>query len=513
MSDFNVKEYVIGSPASSRFKKLDNDRNAVLDRARNCAKLTIPSIIPDTGHSETQALVTPFQALGSRLVNNLASKLMLSLFPPNLSFFRLLPSAQVKRAIKDAQKTELLDEVEQNYMLIEQEMMRDVERQALRVPIFDALKSLIIAGNSLLYKTEEGLKNYKLTNYVVVRDYFGNIMEVITKEGLNRNTLDVDLVEQLSAEQQEETETDEIIDLYTRCVLRDGVWYEWQEVGEVFVESSEKTYKSKDELPFIPLRWTSINGENYGRGHVEQYIGDFRSLEALYQILIETSEVSSKVIFGKRPGTITEVKDLQDASNGDVIEGDLESDISVLRVDKGGDLQIPLNLVQDLTRRLEQAFLSANSATRQSERTTATEIRYMANDLEESLGGLYSILSLELQRPLAYQLLKDSNVEVDFNISDIVIVTGVDALGRNVELDKILQFTQIIQTLGSPDLILPKMKLDGFIKMVGNAIALDVTTLIKSDEEIQAEQLAQQEQQLAMQGASNVVEQETTQQQ
>lgn len=507
--DFNVKDYVAGSPAGERFKKLDNDRNAVLSRARDCAKLTIPSIVPDSGHSETQALITPFQALGSKLVNGLSSKLMLSLFPPNLSFFRLVPPAKLKQAIKDSGKDEIIDEVEKNYMLIEQEMMRSVERQALRVPIFDSLKALIVSGNSLLYKTEEGLKNYKLHNYVIVRDYFGNPMEIITKEGLNKNTLSPEMQESLSKDQQDAEFSEDIIDLYTRCVLKDNVWYEWQEVGDIFVDNSEITYSKKEDLPFIPLRWTAINGENYGRGHVEQYIGDFRSLEALYQILVETSEVSSKVIFGRRAGAIVDIVDLQEAKNGDFIEGDLEADVSILRINKGGDLQIPLNMIQDLTRRLEQAFLSASSATRQSERTTATEVRYMANDLEESLGGLYSVMSLELQRPLAHQLLSSSKVNVDLAISDIVIVTGIDALGRNVELDKILQFTQIIQGMGSPELILPKMKLDGFIKMVGNAISLDVSTLIKTDEEIQAEQSAQQEQQLAMQGATNVVDNQT----
>ncbi len=508
--DFNVKDYVEKNPAEARFKKLDNDRNSVMDRGRSCAKLTIPSVLPEGGHSESQALVTPFQALGSRLVNNLASKLMLSLFPPNLSFFRLITTATIKEAIKNTGKPEIIDEVEKQYMLIEQEMLRTVERQALRVPIFDSIKSLIITGNSLLYKTDEGLKNYKLQDYVIVRDYFGNPMEIISKEGLNKNTLSQDIIEALPNDTKEEGGSNDIINLYTRCILNNGVWYEWQEIGPTYVEGSEVSYKNRDELPFIPLRWTAINGENYGRGHVEQYIGDFRSLEALYQILIETSEVSSRVIFGRRPGAVLELTDLQKASNGDVIEGDLEQDVSILRVNKGGDLQIPLNMIQDLTRRLEQAFLSANSATRQSERTTATEVRYMANDLEQSLGGLYSILSLELQKPLAYQLLKSSKVDVNINYSDIVIVTGVDALGRNVELDKIIQFTQIIQGMGSPEMILPKLKIDGFIRMVGNAIALDVTNLIKTDEEIKSELETQQQQQLLMQGASNVVENETT---
>lgn len=118
-------------------------------------------------------------------------------------------------------------------------------------------------------------------------------------------------------------------------------------------------------------------------------------------------------------------------------------------------------------------------------------------------------MSLELQKPLAFKLLKESDVAVDVDISDIVIVTGVDALGRNVELDKILQFTNIVQQLGSPEMILPRLKIDNLVKMIGNSIALDVSSLIKTDEEIQAELQAQQEQQLAMQGAGNIVDNET----
>lgn len=121
-------------------------------------------------------------------------------------------------------------------------------------------------------------------------------------------------------------------------------------------------------------------------------------------------------------------------------------------------------------------------------------------------------MSLELQKPLAFKLLKESDVAVNVDISDIVIVTGVDALGRNVELDKILQFTNIVQQLGSPEMILPRLKIDNLVKMIGNSIALDVSTLIKTEQEIQAELQAQQEQQLAMQGAGNIVDNETIKQ-
>lgn len=490
---YTVDELLAQNSASKeKFSKLDADRSAVLDRARECSKLTIPSVVTDDGHTESDDLETPYQAVGSRLVHNLASKLLLALLPPNTSFFRLLPAPEMI----DLAKQQGADvELEKNLVVIEQELMKQIEREALRVPIFEAIKSLIIGGNALLYKTKGGVKSYKMANYVVARDYSGNPTEIICKEAVTKDTLPEDILTQLGQDPEIAEMTK--VTIYTRAIKKDGMWYEFQEVEGILVEGSDVTYKD-DELPFIPLRWTSINGESYGRGLVEQYLGDFRSLEALYQLLLEASSVMSRVIFGKRAGSVIDIADINEAENGVCILGDLEQDITTLRVDKGADLQVPMNMVQDLTRRLEQAFLVAS--TRDSERTTATEIRYMAADLEKSLGGVYSILSLELQRPLAALLLKQSKADVKSLGIDIVIVTGVEALGRNVELDKIRQFNQLIQELGAPDIILSRLNVGAYIDRIANSLALDTTNLIKTDEQIQQEQQAAQQQQLMQQG-------------
>ena len=488
------------------FSKLDADRSGVLDRARECSKLTIPSVITEDGHTETDDLAAPYQAVGSRLVHNLASKLLLALLPPNTSFFRLLPSDDIKATL--SQQEGANDELDKNLVSLEQTMMKQIEREAIRVPIFEACKSLIIGGNGLLYKTDEGIKSYKMANFVVSRDYSGNPVQIIAKEAVTRDTLPEDIRNQLS---DDATVADGAkVTIYTRAIYKEGYWYEFQEVESVYVEDSLVRYNKANELRFIPLRWTSINGENYGRGLVEQYLGDFRSLEGLYQLLIESSAVMSRVLFGKRAGSTVDIDDINEAENGICILGDLENDITTLRVDKGADMQVPLQMVQDLIRRLEQAFLVASAAARDSERTTATEIRYMAADLEKSLGGVYSVLSLELQRPLAYLLLSQSNADVQSLGIDMVIVTGIEALGRNVELDKIRQFNQLIQELGSPEIILSRINVGVYIEKIANSLSLDVTDLIKSEEQIQQEQQAAQQQQLQQQGAQNLVDQGTT---
>lgn len=516
----NIQDIIDEVSAKERFSFLDGDRNSVLERARNCAKLTIPSILPDSGHTETTDLDTPYQAVGSRLVNNLSAKLLLSLLPPNNSFFRLLISEDIKNQIEaqDAANnqqqqqpgflqqtptnTGMLSQVEAQLVKVEQQVLKQIEREALRVPTFEAIKSLIVTGNSMCYKTEVGLKTYKLSNYVILRDFKGQPIEIILKETTTKDTLTPELLNQLG----EDVTDRNTIDIYTRAVFKNDVWYEYQTVEEVLVEGSETTYSNDKNFPYIPLRWTGVNGENYGRGLVEQYLGDFRSLEALYQMLLEASAVQARVIFGKRPGGQVDLDALNDAENGACIQGDLEQDITTLRVDKNSDLQIPMNMVQDLTRRLEQAFLVASSVARDSERTTATEIRYMAADLEEALGGVYSLLSLEYQRPLANILLSQSKINLKQLGLDVVIVTGIDALGRNNDLERLRQFNMFLKELGSPELVLQRLNIDNYISMIGNALGLETNSLVKSTAQIQNEQAAQQQQQLMMQGASGAVD-------
>ena len=507
MPNVNIEEEITSVSAKERFTKLDGDRQNVLDRARDCSKLTIPSILPDEDSDETTALVTPYQALGSRLVNNLASKLLLSLLPPNTSFFRLIVDDEIKEDIQ-AQDPKILSEVEAKLVQAEQTILKQIEREALRVPTFEAIKDLIVTGNALSVKTKDNLKNYKLDNYVVSRDFRGNVLEIVTKETTVKETLPDNIKEQL----KEEATDGSKICIYTRVVLKDNTWHEYQYVDDIYVDNSYTTF-TKDKFPYIPLRWTSINGENYGRGLVEQYIGDFRSLEGLYQMLVESSAVMARIVFGLRPGSQMDLDELNDASNGEFIFGDLEQDISVLRVEKGGDLQVPLNMVQDLIRRLEQAFLVASSVARESERTTATEIRYMASDLEQALGGVYSILSLEYQRPLAKMLLSQSGINLKQLGVEAVIVTGIEALGRNAELDKLRQFNALLHELGTPDQILQRINIDAYIAMMGNALELDTKPLIKSQEQIQQEQAMMQEQALMQQAGTNLVEGATTPQQ
>ena len=77
--DLRCKAVSIKSSIGSRYTKLGEKRQHYLDRARECSELTIPSLIPDDSFHHSSDLYTPYQSVGARGVNNLASKLLLLL--------------------------------------------------------------------------------------------------------------------------------------------------------------------------------------------------------------------------------------------------------------------------------------------------------------------------------------------------------------------------------------------------------------------------------------------------
>ena len=98
MADENMN-YNNVDTAEGRYNKLMETREHYLDRGRQCSELTIPTLIPENSTTPSQDFYSPFQSVGSRGVNNLASKLLLLLLPPNQPFFRLAVEGKAKQQV------------------------------------------------------------------------------------------------------------------------------------------------------------------------------------------------------------------------------------------------------------------------------------------------------------------------------------------------------------------------------------------------------------------------------
>lgn len=488
--------------ASSRYSQLEIQRDPFLRRARECSELTIPTLIPPDGHSGSTDYPTPFQSIGARAVNNLAAKMLMALLPPNSPFFRLVvDDFDLAMLQGEGQR----GQVEEALARIERTIISEIEILNLRVPCYEALKLLLVSGNVLVHiPPEGGMRVFPLDRYVVQRDAMGNVLEIITKETIAPVMLDPETRALIGDSQDGPGSPDQEVDLYTYIYLDDEQQYlVRQEVGGVVIPNSMGMYPA-NKLPFLALRFDRIEGESFGRGLVEQYLGDLKSLEGLTRAVVEGSAAASKVLFMVRPNSTTKPRLIAKTGNGGIIQGDI-NDVGVLQLNKFNDFRVALEMSRSITERLSYAFLLNSAVQRNAERVTAYEINLLASELEQSLGGVYSLLSSEFQLPLVGILLQRTEEQgkmpaLPEGIVRPQIVTGVEALARSQDLNKLSQMLQMLQPLG-PEAVLRELNIDDYIDRLAASLGIDTQGLIKTPEQKQAEQQQQMQMQQQQQMA------------
>ena len=469
---------------------------------KDAAQLTLPYVFPDQDMEETATLPTPFNSIGASGVNTLASKLLLALLPPTGSFFRLLPDTEQIEELGDNELKQLDGELEQ----VERDVVEYINQKAMRVPVYEAVKLLIITGNAMLYKIPNGsFKVFSPYQYVVQRDYVGNPLTTCIKETMSLLSLPEKVQKQLvdaedtnTVEQDKDASIDsKECDVYTMIVRENKDKYKvWQEIKGIVIDGTEKAY-TQEKLPYITLRWSTVNNESYGRGLVSQYIGDLRSLEGLTQTIVEGAGISAMHLFGLLPGSNLKVEDLNNAYNGEFVLGDLEREVSTLQVNKGADLQVPLNLIAQLEARLGKAFMLMSGQIRDSERTTATEVRATAAELEATLGGVFSVLAAEFQTPMI-TLVLDELEPAALKLSTPSITTGISAISRERDYTNLNTMLQSIAQLG-PEVIAQYLNVPAYLSQVATSLGMDANAIVKTSEQIAAEQQQAQEQAMQQQ--------------
>ena len=486
------------STAKERYDHLTSDRSQFLSEAEEATKLTLPYLI--RGHEDQskgmKQLKTPWQSVGAKGVVALASKLSLSLVPPQTSFFKL----QVDESQLGEIPPELKSELDLSFSKIERTILASIAASDARVVIHQALQHLVVGGNALIFMGKQGLKLFPLNRFVIERDGNGNVIEIVTRERISKKLIYKYLPkeEEMPLVKSDEPEEEEC-DIYTHC-KRENNRYVWhQEVkGQVIEESRSKA--PADATPWLPLRFNTVDGEAYGRGRVGQFIGDLKSLEALSQALVEGSAAAAKVVFVVSPSSTTKPQTLATAGNGAIVQG-RPDDIGVIQVGKTADFQTAYQLMQQLERRLNEAFLILS--VRDSERTTAQEVQMTQMELEQQLGGLFGLLTVEflvpyLNRKLSVFQKTGEIPRIPKGMVKPIIVAGINSLGRGQDVQALGQFLQTIaQTMG-PDAIAQYINPDELIKRLAAAQGIDVLNLVKSMQELQQEQQQAMNQQAEM---------------
>ena len=475
--------------ARERYNQLVTDRRQFLDKAVDCSELTLPYLIQDdtTSKPTHETLNIPWQSVGSKCVVGLAAKLMLALLPPQGSFFKL----QVREdKLGEDLPPDAKSELELSLSKMERMVMDYIAASSDRVVVHQALKHLIVGGNALLFMGKDGIKNYPLNRYVVNRDGNGNVLEIVTKELISRDVLGYDLPKKQPNTGIDETtagtHTDDV-EVYTCVKLDNGRWVWYQEVEDMIIPGSRST-APKNASPWLVLTFNSVDGEQYGRGRVEEFLGDLKSLEGLSQALVEGAAAASKVIFLVSPSSTTKPATIAKAGNGAIVQGRAE-DVQVVQVGKTADFSTAAQMAQTIERRLLEAFLVMN--VRNAERVTAEEVRLTQLELEQQLGGIFSLLTTSFLIPYLDRtlLVLQRTNELPKLPKDIIrpaIVAGVNALGRGQDREALTMFVQTIAGTLGPESLMKFINPLEAIKRLAAAQGIDVLNLVKTPEELQA---------------------------
>jgi len=476
-----------------RWASLKETKSPYVDRGEKYSEVSLRYIMPPEGDTSSEEVQRDFSSVGADNVNTLANKYMLTLFPPNKSFFKLQPNI-TKQTIEHIGITN----AEMDVMLTqaEREARWRLEKRHGRPALIDAIKHLIVVGNALVYYPEEGnIQMYALDQYVVNRSMDGTITEIITEDKKSLGSLEKELREEVMSAM----DYDPDIDIHkTNVSLYTYIRVDEENTDNLIIEQSvehapinEPFSIQKDKNRWIPLVWQQTRREHYGRGLVEDHYGSFWAISVLSEAIVTGAAVMSDIKFTVKPSSMLDVVTLNSAKSGTYHMGEPD-DIAAIGTDKAKDLQFIQALIEKYEKLLGKAFLSLSSQIRDSERTTAEENRMRAQELEQAHAGVFSSLCMELQYPLAVLLLDEFDLSLAGSGIDLVVVSGLDAMGRVSDNEKLLQLFNDLSTLNNiPESVLPIFKFIDVVKALANGRDVDVNKIIKTDKELQAEQQAQ----------------------
>lgn len=473
--------------AAQRWSQLDGVRQSFLDRCRTYSGYTLPKICLPIGHTQdNESLQHDVQSVGAQAVLSVANKLMLTLFAPTRPFIRLELG---DKGTEEAAASGLdQDTIRAALAAGEKSIITNFEAKGLRPKFFEVIKHLVVTGNSLyLTDDEDTIRVISLPNYVVKRNVKGQWIELILREDVCFDELEADVQEALgSAARKMQPET--VVQLYrwVRRVgnrLEESQWVNTTRLPEAF----DGNY-SEGSSPFHVLTWDLADRDDYGTGLVEDYSGDFASLSVLSEAQLNTAILISEFRWMVNPAGQTRPEDFKDVSNGGVVTGS-EGDVALIHAaSKSADLQAIGGISGEYINRIGRGFLMAQSMIRDAERVTREEIRLLANELESSLGGAYSRLSVELQKPLALWLLKSGSASAALEKAGILItvVSGLDALSRAGDIESLRGFLGDLASASQlPPMVLERLNPQSIISMFAAGWGIEQSKVMLSEEAVQ----------------------------
>lgn len=502
-----------GDSLHQRWTTLHAEKNSLLTRCEQYARWTLPHVFPETGSNEGSELTKTNDSLGARGVNHISNKAVTTLYRPQGSFFRLWLGKKQRKQLESMSQDEnkadvgtLVATIDGALLDAETEGVEYLDMVSYRPTAINAAKLLVITGNALMYHPEgKPVQVYSLRNYCVVRDIGGELLELVIMEGKAFETFPDDVKDQLRANKSQDRAYEDRtpVMIYTQIKLHsDGKFHVKQAADLVDITTPNMSWP-KETLPWIPLTWNLTNGEDYGRGLVEDFSGAFTALDVLNNSLLSIAAVMGDIKYLVNPASVVDVAHLNNSPSGSYHSGKPE-DIGTVETKKQNDAQFIASMIDRFEKQIAQGFLLNSSITRDAERVTAEEIRMQANELDTSNGGVYSRLAHQWQGPTANIILDQIKFPANQFGIKVKIITGMDSLSRQGEMDNIRMFIGDLALLDAvPQDVRAAINPIKFLTLVGKARQVSYDQFLYTQAEMQAhqqqamDQAAQLEQQKA----------------
>jgi hypothetical protein len=526
MTDLTVK---IGKGLKSRWEQLNSKKTTILKHCEKYAAWTLPYMFPPENNQPQDELPVDIDAVGAQGVNHLSNKIISTLFPSKSLFFRLHIDQETKDLMSKALQVasggltaadDLKAQLE-TQLLAAQDLLQSAENRAedhldfvqYRPQAINAMKLLIITGNALMFHPEDGLpvQVYNLRNYHVVRDCSGEPVEIMTREKRAYATFHPDIKDKLQANarframhkaagdtSKDSYEDDTEVCIYTQiCLEDDGKFHVYQYADEILLDNS-RTY-TKRTLRWIPLVWNLVQGEDYGRGLVQDYAGAFHSLIVLQSALLNIAAVMGDIKFFIKPSSLIDVVAVQNSLPGSYHEGDWQ-EIGTPQVSKLADAQFIQSQIEMYRKQIGTVMMLTTQVTRDAERVTAEEIRQQVDELESSNSGIYSRMAAGWQVQTAYLALLDTGFTGIGDGVEPTVITGMDSLSRAGEAANLRAFmTDLAMLQAVPPEMIQAIKKPAFIKQIAQYHQVNYEAWVMTDAELKAEQEREMQQQAQLQ--------------
>ena len=481
--------------ASSMWEQMSACRSELMLRCETLSALTLPHIcMPQGVTHESYAITHDYSSLGAQAAMHLVNKLHLTLFRPGVPFFRLKPNKQGKKELQANGVSE--EALASPLSIVEIAAVKELDNSGQRPKLNTALEHLVVTGNVLLITEEDHFRVMGLRYWCVKRNYKGDWIKLVIKEEMCADELDESIQPYIPAYHPETK-----VCLY-KVLIRKGKKIQMtQWVNDVELPDEFKGSWPIAKCPYNVCTWLLPDESNYGIGLAQQYWGDLEVISELAQSVAEGAQVGTEMRWAVDPTSTTRADDLNSTKNGDFVSA-RKDDITPIYGGNPEAVNTSDALLQRYERRVSSGFLMQGAATRNAERVTAEEVRMQALELETAYGGTYSAIARDLQGPVALWCLARSGNPIDATGLEASVITGLDALTRNAELESLrAAMSDLGLMVNLPEPLQARLKWAPLAEFVGAGRGTNLKPFVMTDEEYAQIQQQQQQSRVAEQAA------------